>query len=607
MSAPTQRLAFLAFAVVALAATAIWALRVASLENEAQRLLVPESTMWGMHACFVVIAAGLAASARPLYQLLGRRRALTALGIAVGGHFVCYLAPQTNRIFFDEHIYMQIGQTIAHTGRAEGANYARVEYGKFEMYDAWVNKQPNGLPYLLSWIYRLVGVSDSSSHFLNRALTGLTAAAIYLSLALAPWALPAGAALAAALLFLFTPLIPWWGHTVAVEPASAASVAFAFLAACAHARLRDRNSAQGLPTTALLLAGATGFAVYFRPESMLVFPLVALVLWSTDDRFIEDLSAWAALALSIALAAPNTMHLWSMRTESWGATDGRRFDLDFVQENFKSNGGYFIDGEWFPFAGTVLAVLGLVWLLRRNRTALVAIGLWFAMAWGIFVLYYAGGYHYGASSRYGLISCAPVALFMGIGAAALFRRLRTRPAWLGALAAAGLINWVAAMDYVPTLTREAIEAQDDSDFVKAMAKILPSGALVISPDPCMWNLQGINSSQYFVLENMLHTEMRELASQYPGGIYQHWSFWHNAEPEMARYTAEYLAQVDAVPFHRVTSQAFKLGLYRLDTPTAFEKFGGRAPEDTRADRDLDTVLAKARARLESEAPAESAP
>jgi hypothetical protein len=67
-----------------------------------------------------------------------------------------------------------------------------------------------------------------------------------------------------------------------------------------------------------------------------------------------------------------------------------------------------------------------------------------------------------------------------------------------------------------------------------------------------------------------------------------------------------MAQVDAVPFHRVTSQAFKLGLYRLDTPTAFEKFGGRIPEDSRADRDLDTVLAKARARLEGEAPAESA-
>jgi len=162
-------------------------------------------------------------------------------------------------------------------------------------------------------------------------------------LSLVPWALPAGAGLAAALLFIFTPLVMWWGHTVAVEPSAAATTAVAFLAACIHARLRDPETAQGLPASGLVLAGATAFAVYFRPESLLVFPLVAAVLWSTDDRFIEDISAWGALALATALAAPNLMHLWSVRGENWGAHDGRRFDFDFIGKNISSNGGYFID------------------------------------------------------------------------------------------------------------------------------------------------------------------------------------------------------------------------------------------------------------------------
>ena len=598
-----QRIFWLVFAVVVLVLTAGWAYHVNGLSIDDQRNLVPVSTVWGMHACLIAVAAGLGGVAVPLARILGRRRCVTALALAVAGYLACGLAPRTTRIFFDEHIYMQIGQTIAFTGRAESANYARVEYGQFEMYNPITNKQPNGLPYLLSWIYRIAGVSDGASHFLNPALVGLAAAAIYLGLALVPWTLPAGAGLGAAVLFIFTPLVIWWGNTVAAEPGAAATTAFAFLAACIHARLRDPETAQGRPASGLLLAGATAFAVYLRPESMLAFPLVAAVLWSTDDRFIEDLSAWGALALSIALAAPNVMHLWSMREEDWGARDGRRFAFDFLQKNFSSNGGYFIDSKWFPIAGTVLAVAGALWLLKRNRTAGLALGVWFTLSWGVFVLFYAGGYYYGASSRYGVVSSAPVAIFMGIGLTALHRRLRRIPVACYGLAACGLINWVAGMSFVPTLSREAVEAQADVDFVDRTSHLLPEGSLVVSPDPCMWQLKGINASQFFVIESMLREDLGELENQYPGGIYIHWSFWHNAEPGTAAITAKLLTETHATLFARAQSQAFKLALFRIDTPAAFARPGVKPPPPLRPETDLDTVLARARAELDAGAPA----
>ncbi|MES1167054.1 MAG: hypothetical protein ABUL68_03550, partial [Pseudomonadota bacterium] len=465
-----------------------------------------------------------------------------------------------------------------------------------------VNKQPNGLPYLLSWIYRVVGVSDNASHFLNPFLTGLGAAALYLALSLVPWALPRGAALGAAILFIFTPLVLWWGNTVAVEPAAAATAVFAFLAACVHTRLRDRETAQGLPASGLLLAAATAFAVYFRPESMLVFPLVAAVLWSTDDRFIEDLSAWGALALAAALAAPNLLHLYSMREEDWGARDGRRFAFDFLEKNFHSNGGYFIDSKWFPVAGTALALAGALWLLKRNRTAGLALGVWFILSWGIFVLFYAGGYHYGASSRYGVVYCAPVAILMGVGVAALYGRLRPVPVLGWGLVAGGLVNWVAGMHYVPTLSREAVEAVADVDFVARVSRTLPEGSIVISPDPCMWLLQGINSSQVFILDHMVHEEMRELANQYPGGVYLHWSFWHNAEPAAAEVTSRLLAETHGTVFARTQSQAFKLALFRIDTPEALARFGGKPPVSTKRDSDLDRLLDRAKAELTAPSP-----
>ena len=594
-----------AFALTALALTALWAWRiVGGLPPDGQLNLVPVTTVWGMHACVVAILAGLGATAFALREVLGRRRLLTALAILVAGYLACGLAPRTTRILFDEHLYMQIGQTIAHTGRAEGANYARVEYGQYEMYNAWVNKQPNGLPYLLSWVYRIWGVSDDAAHFLNRALVGVAAACLYLGFALVPWSLPVGAGLAAALLFMFTPLVPWWGHTVAVEPAAAATTAVAFLAACIHARFRDLATAQGRPATALLLAGATAFAAYVRPESLLAFPLVAAVLWSTDDRFIEDLSAWGALVLATALAAPNLMHLWAVHTENWGAQDGRRFALDFVGKNLHSNGGYFFDSQWFPVAGTVLALAGLVWLLGRNRTAGVALGVWFALSWGIFIVFYAGGYYYGASSRYAVVSCAPVAAFMGIGAAALFGVLRRVPVLCYGAAACGLINWVAGMHYVPTLSREAIEAVADVDFVSEVARTLPDGSLVLSSDPCMWLLKGVNSSQFYIVDTMVRTNMTELANEYPGGIYIHWGFWQNAEPGSAVNVARLLAETGAVEYRRAQSQAFKMGIYRIDTPAAYAHFGGKAPVQ-RPLSDLDFRLREAREHLAH--PTEPAP
>ena len=394
------------------------------LSMEEQRNLVPVSTVWGMHACVVGDDRRARRDhGRPLAGILGRRRVLTALALLVGGYLACGLAPQTTRIFFDEHLYCRSARRSPTPAARKAPITPAWNMASSKCTIPGSTSSPTACPTCSPGFTGLSASPTTPRIFSIRALVGLTAAALYLGLALVPWALPAGAGLAAAVLFIFTPLVPWWGHTVAVEPGAAATAAFAFLAACAHARLRDTATAQGLPASGLLLAGATAFAVYFRPESLLVFPLVAAVLWSTDDRFIEDLSAWGALAL----APP-----WRRRTSFIFGPCARRTGAratavalasSFIGKNFSNNGGYFVDSKWFPVAGTVLAVAGALWLLRRNRTAGLALGVWFVLSWGIFILFYAGGYYYGASSRYAVVSCAPVAVFMGIGLAGLCRRV----------------------------------------------------------------------------------------------------------------------------------------------------------------------------------------
>jgi hypothetical protein len=316
------------------------------------------------------------------------------------------------------------------------------------------------------------------------------------------------------------------------------------------------------------------------------------MLWAADRRFLEDRTTWAALALSLALITPNLLHLWSVRMENWGATDGRRFDLAFLTKNLSSNAGYFVQQKWFPLAGTALALAGAVWLALRSRRFGFGLGLWFAMSWGVFVLFYAGGYYYGASSRYAIVSAAPVALLMGIGASAVFAMGRRQPIVLGGLGALILMNWVAAMRFVPSLGRESNEARADIEFVREAAPKLPTGSLVISTDPCVWNLLGRNAAQLFSVEGMVRGDLRELVRQYPGGIYLYWDYWMNRDLDHARIWRQLILDAHATVFSRMNAEAAQFALFRLDTPYAREAMGGHAKIEG-PPIDVDEVAAEA--------------
>ncbi|MEN9840505.1 MAG: hypothetical protein RL376_305, partial [Verrucomicrobiota bacterium] len=583
----------LGLGVLAVATAAAWALRQLQInDNTGLRALVPTATPFGLDACLLVMSAGLVGLVAQLRLLLDRRTVLTALGLVLAGWILCCLAPRAHRILYDEHIYMQIGQTLAHTGRAEQADYARVEHGKFELYQNSINKQPNGWPYLLGRVYQWTGSSTDIAFAVNRLLAGLAAATLFLALTFAPWRLPAGTPLAAALAYLLTPLIPWWSRTVAVEPSTAATTLLSFAAACLYIRLRQNTPhVRGQLAAGMLLAAATAFAWYFRPESLLAFPLVALVCWSTEDRFYSDPGFWGAALLAAALATPNFLHLWSMRTEDWGAHDGQRFALDFIGKNLGSNLGYFFQNEWFPAIGTLPLAIGAGWLLlRRGSVALVLAG-WLAASWGIFVLFYAGGYHYGASCRYAVISAAPVALLIGLGLTVAFHTLKPRPLLAGAAAMLFALGWASGWKFVPTLTREAIEAQEDIVFIQREAVRLPTGSLVVTQIPYVWFLEGRNASHYYPIENMLESQLRELANQYPGGIYLHYGFWENAEPTRARLAADWIVSCEATELARYTSHAHTFGLFRLDTPGGLARHGGPRPATSeRKESDLDLAL-----------------
>jgi hypothetical protein len=263
-----------------------------------------------------------------------------------------------------------------------------------------------------------------------------------------------------------------------------------------------------------------------------------------------------------------------------------------LTKNLESNAGYFVQGKWFPVAGTILALVGIVWLLLFNRRLALGVLLWFGLSWGIFVLFYAGGYYYGASSRYAVVSAAPMALLMGIGLAALFAALRRWPVAGGGIGAVIVMNWLAAMNFVPTLSRESNEARADIAFVQEVAAKLPTGALVLSTDPCIWNVLGRNAAQFSVLEAQVRTDLRELVRQYPGGIYLHWDYWMNSQPEFAKAWRQLALDTHATVFARRNAEAVQFAVFRLDTPYAREAMGGHAKIEG-PPIDVDQVAAEA--------------
>ena len=589
------RSAWIIGSLLALGVAVAWLYSFVGLEPEQQRILSETSTAHGLNACIVLGIIGAVALVPRLRAWLTLRHLCTGLALGAAAWVLCGIAPRTHRIFFDEQIYMQVGQSYAHTGRLAAASYARAEHGKFEYYSGELNKQPQGWPYLYGQAARWFGVSPRLGQELNRLVVALTACLLYFALTLLPWRLPAGAPIAASLAWSLTPLVPYWGRTAAVEPSTAMTTVAAFFAAVIYIRTRE-SGPRGRPAAGALLAAATAFAAYFRPESLLVFPLVAVVLWAEEDDFVHDIVAWGTLAFALALVMPNLAQLWAVRGEDWGATDGERFKLSLLGQNLQANGGYFFLGRDFPLIATAFALIGLGWLLARARPLLLVWLTWFIPAWGVFILYYAGGYYYGASNRFAIVSAAPVALVVGVGAAALLATVRNRPAWLGLVIGLGGLSLARAMNFVPALGREAIEVQEEVNFVAQQVRTLPSGSLIISQAPSMWLIEGRNAASWPNVEDLVQGQLNELANQYPGGVYLHYGFWENAEADRADVAARTIIELGAQEVARFNTHAMTFAIYRLDTPTGLSRFGGPlSPSPSKREGELENALRRVNA------------
>jgi hypothetical protein len=517
-----------------------------------QRLEVLQ--FWWLEA---TVFAGLALGAvivRDITRLLTRRDLAAMAGLAVlAAALTLGVAPRTNRIYYDEQIYQGIGQNLSDQRRARMCNDGTVEYGRLQCWAGEYNKQPYAYPHLLSLAYRAFGATERAAFVVNAAAMVLSVIVVYL-LGLVLFG-DATAAFFSGLVLSLTPHQLLWSATAAVEPTASLACAAALLAAAHFVRARS---------TASLAAAvaACAYATQFRPESVLMLLPIAWLLWdNAREEFARPRMWWAAL-LGLALVALHLVHLYSVRNESWGTSDAR-LSLRYVTDNLSVNGMFYLGDERFPVVFTALALVGL--LARRSAGQRGPLALYFLVFFGIDLLFYAGSYNYGADVRYSLMTYPPLAVMAGLGVSALIGRLRSvrpeAPAHAAAAAALGF-QFLWYMPLVRATTEEAWAARADVRFAREVAGQLPSNAYVLTHNPAMFHLWGINAGQMsIVLANPSHIEY--LGRRYPGGVFLHWNFWCNVTDQSQRNLCRDVMAVKPVePIREYVERDQRFAFYR---------------------------------------------
>jgi 4-amino-4-deoxy-L-arabinose transferase-like glycosyltransferase len=439
---------------------------------------------------------------------------------------------------------------------AQICNDGNVEYGRLRCLSGEYNKQPYAYPHLLSLGYRMFGVHEWIAFGLNAAAMAATVCAIYL-LVCVLFKDP-DAALFAGLSLALTPQQIQWSATAAVEP----SASLALVVALLWAALYLRSGGSMTLTAAAIMAG---YAIQFRPESLLILPVIGLLIWPRLRQELARPDTWWAGLLFVGLAAAHVAHRFAVRNIGWG-TDLARFSLEYVVPNLQVNGPFYLYDERFPLVLSLLAMLGLS--IRGSTPERAAIGLYFFLFFAIDLAFYAGSYNYGADVRYSLMTYPPIGVAAGIGAARLGRMVRRVRPWIpvrlltvGALAFQFL--WYAPV--VRAMTEEAWAARADVRFARSFASEIPANSYVLTHNPGMFHLWGINAGQMSQVA-VSPAYMSMLESRYAGGVYVHWNFWCNVQDRVqSEFCDKAMAQSAVHLIREYKERDQRYAFYRIAT------------------------------------------
>ncbi len=510
---------------------------------------------WSLEICTVAVLVVSLLMVRDLAHVIDRRDVAMALPLALGLALTVAVAPRTNRIFYDEQIYQNVGQNLADLHRAQMCNDGAIEAGRLRCASAEYNKQPYAYPHLLSVAYRIFGVGATPAFVVNALAMGLAVCFVYLLVVIL--FADRVAAFFAALLLALTPQQIIWSASAAVEPCASAACLGALVAAACFARF-------GSTTSLIAVAVGAAYAIQFRPESLLILPVIGLVIGRRAIHEAWRPRLWWAGLLFLALAAVHMGHMVAVRGEGWG-TSQARFSFGYAVDNLRANGWFYVADWRFPFIYTALAFLGLA--RRRDAAGRLAMTCYFLCFFGIALLFYAGSYNYGADVRYSLATYPPLMVLGGLGLATVAAQLERARLGRVAMASLTLALAVQFLWYLPEVRSTndgAWAARADVEFAQSLVPELGKDAYVLTQDPGMFQVWGISAGQTSLAARDPN-RLDDLARRYVGGVFLHWNFWCNVQdPIQRQFCTKILDLRPGEPIKEQWVRDQRFALYRLE-------------------------------------------
>ena len=465
-----------------------------------------------------------------------------------------FVAPKTHRIYYDENIYLHIGQSIASTQKAQMVNFGEIKDGRLLAGEGEYNKQPNAYPFLLSLFYAIFGRSENLSFLINNLFLPLSCLLVFAIGFLLSGR--AGLGLSAAAVFAVIPQNILWHNTTSVEPANTFFLILAVFIFLVFLRSGKRR-------LLFLAAACACFTVQFRLESGLIFPLLAVLAFIENPKALKRSDALYALSLGLFLLLPHALHLYCFQGHPWGAGQDK-FSIFYVRPNLLSNGLFFLDNKDFPALLTAFFFVAL--FARRLAKEKIMLLFWLLFFWGVFLFFYAGSYHYGADVRFVLMALPPFSLLAGLGLSSLdgeIKKLTGKNIPLAAGVVLAAFLWF--LPKASAVGEEAWAARADHQYAKVMAEKLPSDAIVFTHNPNMFLFWGRSAAQASILAGCDRARLEEWKARFPGGIFFHFNFWCNvSDPVQQSFCARILEKFRHQEVLKFGAREYKYVLYRID-------------------------------------------
>lgn len=326
--------------------------------------------------------------------------------------------PKTTRLFFDEDIYLDMAKQIVTSAKSCLCDYGN----KTECFNCELMKWPVGHPFLISIPFLIFGYSDLvASHFMI-LLSSLSVVFVFLSAYLLFE--DKRIAIFSSLVLALLPVHILWSVT------SSADVTFSFFTSLVlfFSILSSKSNDLRIHAIALL---ALSLAVQAKTESIVLIPLYFITQIIMKRDYLKLVGKWSytlMVVASILLMSIYFIHtLYFGRTDTWGSS-GEKFGIEYMRSNLVSNLSYWFeayavtekgayDGKqlYQPIMFTIVALIGLVALIKNNPRKFLLLSSWFGALFLLYLSFYAGSIYYGVDVRYVLPQYIPFSLICGFG------------------------------------------------------------------------------------------------------------------------------------------------------------------------------------------------